>query len=139
MPMTAKLMLALQVSAFAFALLGTWLLRKPGRWWPWAFVAWLVSNPMAMVFMALQGHWWFVAQHLLFLLLAIESTWNWLIAPRIVSRGSLRRASPVLPEHAGCGCAGGGRACGHRSGVSLGALNEPAPQFALNQPPGDDS
>jgi hypothetical protein len=77
------MMLALQICAAAFALLGTWLIRKPGRWMPFGFVAWLVSNPAAMVFMALNGHWWFFAQHLVFFALAVESVWNWLIAPRL--------------------------------------------------------
>lgn len=75
-------MLALQVMSSAFALLGAWLLRKPTRWTPWAFAAWLVSNPAAMVFMALNGHWWFFAQHTVFLLLAIESAWHWLVKPQ---------------------------------------------------------
>lgn len=79
-------MLALQVAASFFALLGTWLLRKPSRWAPWGFVAWLVSNPLAMAFMALNGHWWFCAQHAVFLVLAIEATWQWLIAPRRASQ-----------------------------------------------------
>lgn len=79
------MMLALQIATFTFSALGAWLLRKPGRWWAWAFVAWMVSNPIAMVFMALQGHWWFFAQHLLFLLLAAESAWNWLVAPRLAA------------------------------------------------------
>lgn len=77
------MMLALQILASAFALLGTWMLRKPGRLAPWGFVAWLVSNPAAMVFMAISEHWWFFAQHLLFFLLALEGAWNWLIAPRL--------------------------------------------------------
>ena len=75
--------LTLQICASAFALLGTWLLRKPGRLAPWGFVAWLVSNPLAMLFMALNGHWWFFIQHLVFFLLAIDGAWNWLIAPRL--------------------------------------------------------
>ena len=74
-------MLALQIGAVAFALVGTWLMRKPGRWMPYGFVAWLVSNPLAMVFMAIDGNWWFVAQHLVFFVLALEGTWNWLAKP----------------------------------------------------------
>ncbi len=73
---------ALQIGAVTFALLGTWCLRKPGRLAPWGFAAWLVSNPLAMVFMAMNEHWWLFAQHGAFLLLAIEGTWYWLIAPR---------------------------------------------------------
>jgi hypothetical protein len=76
-------MLTLQICASLFALLGTWLLRKPGPRAPWGFVAWLVSNPAAMVAMALQGNWPFFVQHLIFFLLAIESAWCWLIAPRL--------------------------------------------------------
>jgi hypothetical protein len=74
---------ALQICAVAFALLGTWLLRKPGRWMPYGFVAWLVSNPLAMVFMALNGHWWLFAQHLVFFVLAGESVWHWLVLPML--------------------------------------------------------
>lgn len=73
----------LQVLASGFALLGTWLLRKPGRLAPYGFVAWLVSNPAAMAFMAMQGHWLFFLQHLVFFLLAIDGCWNWLVAPRL--------------------------------------------------------
>jgi hypothetical protein len=76
-----SLALLLQICASTFALLGTWLLRKPGPRAPWGFVAWLVSNPAAMVFMALQGHWLFVLQHLVFFLLALESVWYWLVLP----------------------------------------------------------
>jgi hypothetical protein len=76
-------MIALQICAVAFALLGTWLMRKPGRWMPWGFVAWLVSNPLAMVFMALSGNWWFFAQHVIFLALAGEGAWNWLVKPEM--------------------------------------------------------
>jgi len=77
------MMLTLQILASGFALLGTFLLRKPGRVAPWGFVAWLVSNPAAMAFMALQGNWVFFAQHLVFFLLAVDGTWNWLLAPRL--------------------------------------------------------
>ena len=76
-------MLALQICSAAFALLGTWLLRKPGPWAPWAFVCWLVSNPLAVVFMGLNGHWWLAMQHLVFLLLAAEGVWHWLLAPQL--------------------------------------------------------
>jgi hypothetical protein len=77
------MMLALQICATCFALLGTWLVRKPGRWMPFGFVAWLVSNPAAMVFMALQGNWPFFIQHLVFFALAIESVWHWLVLPKL--------------------------------------------------------
>ncbi len=77
-------MIALQICAVAMALLGTWLMRKPGRWMPWG-VAWLVSNPLAMVFMALTGNWWFVAQHAVFFVLAVEGTWHWLLKPLLQS------------------------------------------------------
>ncbi|MGE4241750.1 hypothetical protein [Ramlibacter sp.] len=77
------MMLALQILASGFALLGTYLLRKPGPAAPWGFVAWLVSNPAAMTFMALQGNWVFFAQHLVFFILAVDGTWNWLVAPRL--------------------------------------------------------
>jgi hypothetical protein len=73
--------ITLQICAVAFALLGTWLLRKPGRWMPWAFVAWLVSNPLAMLFMAINGSWWFFVQYAIFFALAIEGSWHWLVKP----------------------------------------------------------
>ncbi len=76
-------LLALQICAFAFALTGAWLLRKPGRRAPWGFVTWLVSNPAAMAFMALQGHWLFFLQHLVFFIFALESVWNWLVLPNL--------------------------------------------------------
>lgn len=76
-------LLALQVTASAFALFGTWLVRRPGRLMPWGFVCWLVSNPCVMVFMAIQGHWVLFVQHFVFLLLAIEGAWNWLAAPAL--------------------------------------------------------
>jgi hypothetical protein len=79
--MTALMLL--QICASGFALVGAWLLRKPGRWAPWGFVTWLVSNPAAMAFMALQGHWLFFLQHLVFFIFAAESVWNWLVAPRL--------------------------------------------------------
>jgi hypothetical protein len=75
--------LLLQICASCFALAGAWLLRKPGRWAPWGFVTWLVSNPAAMAFMALQGHWLFFLQHLVFFILAGESVWNWLVLPSL--------------------------------------------------------
>jgi hypothetical protein len=77
------LALALQICSSVFALLGTWLIRKPGRWMPWGFTLWLISNPAAMAFMAMHGHWWFFAQHLAFFVLAIESVWHWLVRPRL--------------------------------------------------------
>lgn len=73
----------LQICASAFGLLGTWLLRKPGKWAPWGFVAWLVSNPAAMAFMWLKGDWLFFAQFAVFWALAMEGTWCWLVAPRL--------------------------------------------------------
>jgi hypothetical protein len=73
----------LQVCASAFALAGTFLLRKPSRVAPWGFVCWLVSNPAAMAFMAINGHWWFFLQHAVFFFLAIDGVWNWLILPRL--------------------------------------------------------
>jgi hypothetical protein len=76
-------LLLLQICASCFALAGAFLLRKPGRWAPWAFVTWLVSNPAAMAFMALQGHWLFFLQHLVFSIFAAESVWHWLVAPRL--------------------------------------------------------
>lgn len=77
------MMLALQICAVAIALLGAWLLRKPGRWMPYGFVAWVVSNPLTMVFMAINGHWWFVALHLAFFLLALEGLWHWKVQPML--------------------------------------------------------
>lgn len=79
------MMLALQICSSAFALLGTWLIRKPGRWMPLGFVAWLVSNPLAMAVMALQGNWPFFVQHLVFFALAGESVWHWLVAPALLN------------------------------------------------------
>jgi hypothetical protein len=75
--------IALQIFAVVFALLGTWLLRKPGPWMPWAFVAWLVSNPLSMLFMAIQGNWWFFTQYAIFFALAIEGAWHWLVKPAL--------------------------------------------------------
>ncbi len=75
--------LVLQICASFFALLGAWLLRKPGPRASWGFVTWLVSNPAAMAFMAMQGHWLFFLQHLVFFLLAAESVWNWLWLPHL--------------------------------------------------------
>lgn len=75
-------MLTLQITASFFALLGAWLLRKPGRWAPWGFATWLVSNPAAMAFMALEGHWLFFVQHLVFLVFAAESVWHWMVLPK---------------------------------------------------------
>lgn len=79
--------LSLQVTASVMALLGTWLIRKPGRWMPLGFVAWLVSNPAAMVFMAMHGHWWFFCQHLMFFLFALESVWHWIVKPGLDGLG----------------------------------------------------
>lgn len=84
--------LALQILASCIALLGAWLLRRPGRLAPWAFVAWMVSNPTAMVFMAINGHWWFFAQHLAFFALAAESTWHWLVLPTLKAAEESSRA-----------------------------------------------
>lgn len=86
--MTALLLL--QICASSFALLGAWMLRKPGRRAPWGFVTWLVSNPAAMAFMALQGHWLFFLQHLVFFIFAAESVWNWLVAPRLFNFNEIR-------------------------------------------------
>jgi len=82
-------LLALQVVACTFALLGTWLLRKPGRWAPWGFAAWLVSNPASMVFMAANGHWWFFWLHFAFLVLAALGVWHWLLQPGNSAAGAL--------------------------------------------------
>jgi hypothetical protein len=38
-----------------------------------------------MAFMALQGHWLFFLQHTVFFVLAIDGTWNWLVAPRLLN------------------------------------------------------
>ena len=79
------------------ALLGTFLLRKPGRWAPWGFVPWLVSNPAAMVFMAINGHWAYFAQHLVFFLLAVDGTWHWLVKPQL-------EALTAHPPQRTCSC-----------------------------------
>lgn len=74
-------LLMLQIFAAGLAMFGTWLLRKPGRRMPFAFVVWLVSNPAAMAVMALQGNWPFFVMHLVFFWWAIESVWHWLVKP----------------------------------------------------------
>lgn len=71
----------LQVLASLLGLSGAFLVRKPGRWMPWGFVAWLVSNPAAMLFMALSGHWLFFLQHAAFTALAFDGVRNWLVLP----------------------------------------------------------
>lgn len=76
-------MTALQICAAAVAILGAWLVRKPGRWMRYGFVAWLVSNPLAMVFMAINGFWWLFAQNLVFFALAVEGAWHWLVKPAL--------------------------------------------------------
>jgi hypothetical protein len=93
-------LLALQICASSFALLGAFLLRRPGPRAPWGFVTWLVSNPAAMVFMALQGHWLFFLQHLVFFAFAAESVWHWLVLP--ARRMALEADHP---PHRRCGCA----------------------------------
>ena len=74
--------LALQILGTGFGLLGTWLLHKPGRWAPWGFACWLVSNPAAMTLMAIQGNWLMVLQFTIYWLIAMSSVWHWLIKPR---------------------------------------------------------
>lgn len=92
---------ALQAVTIVFALLGTWLLRKPGRWAPWGFVAWLVSNPAAMVFMAANQHWGFFALHTAFLVLAALGVWHWIVArPAVPDAQLLARDAALWREHA---------------------------------------
>lgn len=73
----------LETLATMLGLLGAWLVRKPGRWFAWGFAVWVVSNPLAMVFMALHGHWRFFAVHAAYLLMALEGVQHWLVAPRL--------------------------------------------------------
>lgn len=73
--------LTLQIIAAVFGVAGAWLLRKPDHRAPWAFVLWLISNPAAITFSLLQGNWWMAAMFTLYLWLAIESTFNWLVKP----------------------------------------------------------
>lgn len=75
------LALILQITAAIFGMAGAWLLRKPGRRAPWAFVLWLVSNPAAVALSVLQGNWWLAAMFTLYFWLAVESTFNWLVRP----------------------------------------------------------
>lgn len=56
------LTLALEITGTVFGLLGTLLLHRPGRWAPYGFVCWLVSNPATMAFMWTQGHYWLLLQ-----------------------------------------------------------------------------
>lgn len=88
-------LLMLQIWSVGFALFGTWLIRKPGRWMPFGFLAWLVSNPTAMVVMALQGNWPFFVMHLVFFWWAIESVWNWLVLPRLNQKEERLRVDQI--------------------------------------------
>lgn len=81
-------MLFLQIFGSLMALLGTFLLRKPGPLAAWGPVCWLVSNPAAMLFMAWNGHWGFFAQHLVFFVLAVDATWHWLVRPRLFNEST---------------------------------------------------
>ena len=81
------LALVFQILAALFGMAGAWLLRNPDHRAPWAFVLWLVSNPCAIAFSALQGNWWMAAMFTLYFLLAIESTFNWLVKPLLEDRG----------------------------------------------------
>jgi ABC-type iron transport system FetAB permease component len=74
--------ITLQICSVAFALLGTWLMRKPSRWMRWGFIAWLVSNPLAIAVMVADRNWWLAAQYAVFFALAIEGAWHWFVEPK---------------------------------------------------------
>lgn len=67
----------LELFATAGGLLGTWLIRKPGRWMRWGFVCWCFSNPAAMAFMYLNQHWALLLQVTVYWALALVSVRNW--------------------------------------------------------------
>lgn len=76
----------LETLATVLGLWGAYLVSKPGRWFAWGFVLWLVSNPLAMVFMAIHGHWRFFAVHGAYLAMAGHGAWHWLVRPRLQGR-----------------------------------------------------
>lgn len=79
--------LTLQILAAITGMVGATLLRKPSRWMPWAFVAWLISNPAAIALSLMQQDYWLAAMFSYYLVLAIESTFNWLVKPMLEDRG----------------------------------------------------
>ena len=75
--------------ATVFGLAGTALLYKPHRWAGLGFACWLISNPLVMYVMWINGHRWLFVQAAVYWVIAMASTWNWLVKPWLLTRRRL--------------------------------------------------
>lgn len=91
--LSAHWLLAIEILAAAFGVAGTLLLAMKAKRAGWGFVAYLVSNSMAMVFFWIQQHWAMFAQQAVFLAISFIGIWVWLLRPRAAIFTSVYRAS----------------------------------------------
>lgn len=78
-------MTAQQWTEYAAALLGVLgalLLAVKSRWSGWAFVLWLGSNMLWVIFGARGAHWGLVLQNLAFTITSWIGIYVWLLLPR---------------------------------------------------------
>lgn len=73
--------LAAQVLAALFGILGALLLAIPEVHPTWGFSAFLVSNLAAIPFNKRQGNRWILVQQRFFLLSSLAGLWNWWLGP----------------------------------------------------------
>jgi hypothetical protein len=82
----------LETIATALGMLGTWLIRKPGRQQAWGFACWCVSNPLVIYVMASAHSWAFALQASVYWAMAWLSVWHHGVKPWLVRRVLDRRA-----------------------------------------------
>lgn len=75
------MMLALELTAAAFGVLGTILLALNGPRAGWGFVAYLASNAGWICFAWWHSHWGLLAQQVAFTASSLLGVWLWLVRP----------------------------------------------------------
>ncbi|MBS0414390.1 MAG: hypothetical protein JSR68_08455 [Proteobacteria bacterium] len=77
---------AIEYAAALLGVLGALLLAVKSRWSGWAFVLWLGSNMLWVIFGARGAHWGLVLQNAAFTVTSLAGIWVWLVLPRLRSR-----------------------------------------------------
>jgi len=86
-------LLAIEILAAAFGVLGTVLLALRGPRAGWGFVAYLASNAGWLTSSWVQGQWPLFTQQLAFLASSLLGIWVWLLLPRAQIVRSVYRAT----------------------------------------------
>lgn len=73
------MMLALELTAATFGVLGTILLAHNGQGAGWGFVLFLVSNAGWLAFSWAKRHWFMFAQQVAFTATSLYGIWSWLL------------------------------------------------------------